>query len=84
MKGHVVGKVRRTGVSKRTGQSYDFVEVHYTALTRGILGEAALTATIDPTIIPFESLEPGLYNFEFDHRGSLVALTPIQQPTNNK
>lgn len=79
MRVKVIGKTRRTGVSKRTGQNYDFIEIHYVAPTRGVIGEAALTTTIDPGLFPFDNLVPGLYNFEFDNRGSLVALAPVQQ-----
>ena len=82
MRARVIGKVRRTGVSQKTGKNYDFVEIHYVAPSRGIIGEAALTTTIDPSQFPFDSLVPGLYNFDFDNRGSLVALAPIQQATN--
>lgn len=80
MLGKIIGKARRTGVSKRTGQNYDFVEIHYIAPARGVVGEAALTATIDPTLYPFDKIVPGPYNLDFDNRGSLVALVPIQQP----
>lgn len=80
MKIHIVGKVHRSGVSK-SGKSYDFVEIHFTAPARGIEGEAAQTVTFDPSVFPYNQIGRGDYNAEFDNRGNLLALTPVQAAT---
>lgn len=77
MKIRIVGKVHREGVSKKTGRPYDFVEVHFTGPAYGVIGEAALTKTIDPAIINFDELVvPAEYSAEFDSTGAVISLTP--------
>lgn len=78
MKAKVVGKLRRTGVGKTSGKPYDFIELHYVAPDRDVTGEAACTTTMDPGVFPYESIVPGVYNVEFDRKGRLIALTPVQ------
>lgn len=79
MKINIVGKVRRTGVSKKSGQGYDFIEIHFLAPARGVEGEAAHTVTIDPAIIPYDKIMRGAYYIDFDQRGTPLALAPIQE-----
>ena len=78
MKIRIVGKMQRSGVSKKTGRNYSFVELHYIAPARGVTGDAALTTVIDTDLYPYDNIAPGLYNLEFDHKGRAVSLTPIQ------
>lgn len=78
MKIKIVGKVHRSGVSKKSGNQYDFVELHIVLPKRGVIGEAAQTVTVDPEVYPFERINPGLYDAEFDNSGSLVGLAPVQ------
>lgn len=78
MKITITGKARRTGVAKNSGRPYDFVEVHFVAPARGVIGEAAQTMTMDPGIYPFENIAPGIYDVQFDNRGTPLALAPIQ------
>lgn len=81
MKVRLVGKERRTGVSKKTGKTYDFVVIHYIAPARGVIGEAAQTVIIDPGLFPFENIAPGMFDLEFDNRGNVLALTAaVQNP----
>lgn len=79
MKISIVGKVRRTGVSK-SGRQYDFIEIHFVAPARGVEGEAAQTVTFDPEVFPYEQIGRGTYVADFDSRGSLLSLTPVQAP----
>lgn len=79
MKISIVGKVHRTGISK-SGRHYDFVELHFVAPARGVEGEAAQTVTFDPQVFPYEQIGRGTYNADFDSRGSLLSLTPVQAP----
>lgn len=76
---NVVGKIRRTGVSK-SGRHYDFVELHFVAPARGVEGDAAQTVTFSPEVFPYEQIGRGIYNADFDRRGTLLSLTPAQTP----
>lgn len=78
MKIKLVGKVHRSGISKKSGNKYDFVEIHFVAPARGVIGEAAQTMTMDPEIYPFENITPGVYDVQFDNRGTPLSLTPVQ------
>lgn len=74
MKIHVEGKAHLKGTSKRTGNDYDFVQVHYLGKARGVDGFAAKTLNLSPQDYPMESIIVGAdYNAEFDDRGYCVA-----------
>ena len=77
MKIRVVGKVHRQGTSKKTGNDYNFIQVHYVAPARGVFGEAAQVLNLDPMQVKFDSiLVPADYNVEFDQSGYPVTFTP--------
>ena len=77
MKVRIIGKVHREGVAKKTGRPYDFIELHFTGPARGIIGEAALTKTIDPGIFNFaELVVPGDYFIEYDSAWAVISLSP--------
>ncbi len=70
MKINVIGKAHSQGTSKRTGNSYNFIQVHYNGPARNVVGLAAMTLSLDPSMVPFDSIVvPGDYNVEFDNRG---------------
>lgn len=79
MKIHIVGKVRRSGVSKKTGRPFDFVELHYTSVVKGVEGQAAKTTIIDPALYPYDQISAGSYDIQFDDKGAPLSLAPIQQ-----
>lgn len=73
MKIRVVGKAHHSGTSKKTGKPFDFIEIHYLGKGRGIIGEAAQTAIIDPKVFRLDELVvPGDYIIEFDNHGFCV------------
>ena len=79
MKVRIIGKVHREGVSKKSGRPYDFIELHYTGPAHGVIGEAALTKTIDPSLFNFDELAvPAEYQIEYDSTGAVVSLAPTQ------
>jgi len=81
MKIKVVGKARLTGTSKKTGNPYDFIQVHYLGRARGVIGDAALTLSLDPDLYPYEKISiPSDANVEFDQRGYPVEFTPVPVP----
>lgn len=79
MKIKVLGKAHLEGVSKKTGNPYNFNQIHYLGKARGVEGQAALTATLDPIDYPYSSIQIGVeYNMEFDGRGYIVEFTPCR------
>lgn len=79
MKIKVIGKVHREGVSKKTGNPYNFNQVHYTGHDRGVEGLAALTLALDPTLIPYADIKLNTeYDVEFGNRGVVVGFTPVK------
>ena len=80
MKIKVIGKAHLRGISKKTGNAYDFVQVHYNGKARGVDGAAALTLSLDSKEHPLESITlGGDYNVEFDNRGYIQEFTPVSR-----
>ena len=78
MKIRVIGKSHFQGTSKKTGAPYNFIQVHYNGPARGVIGSAALTANLDPSLVNFDSIAVnGEYIIEFDNRGFPVEFTPV-------
>lgn len=78
MKIKVVGKAHLQGVSKKTGNPYDFIQIHYQGRVRGVIGDAALTASLDPVLVNYEGLHvPCDAILEFDGRGYPVEFTVL-------
>ena len=78
MKIKVIGKAHLKGNSKKTGNDYDFIQVHYIGRARGVEGNAALTLSLDPRDYPFaDVIVGGEYNVEFDNRGYIVEFLPV-------
>lgn len=74
MKITVIGKQHMEGTSKKTGNPYNFNQVHYNAPSRGVEGVAAKTLNLDPSMANYGSIQVGgTYNVEFDERGFCVA-----------
>ncbi len=77
MKVRIIGKVHREGIAKKTNKPYDFIEIHFTGPARGVIGEAAITKTIDPEVFKFDDLTvPGDYLMECDPYGAVLSLAP--------
>ena len=78
MKIKVIGKAHLHGVSKKTGNDYNFIQVHYNGKSRGVDGQAALTLSLDPKEYPLETIAiGGDYNVEFDGKGYIQEFTPV-------
>lgn len=75
----VLGKSHREGVSKKTGNAYNFNEIHYLGRARGVEGSAALTATLPSADYPYDSIVVGReYSIEFDKTGFVVEFVPVK------
>ena len=78
MKIKVIGKAHLKGTSKKTGNAYDFIQVHYNGKARDVEGIAALTLSLDPRDYPFADVVVGAeYSVEFDNRGYIVEFAPV-------
>ena len=78
MKIKVIGKAHREGTSKKTGNSYNFYQVHYNGPDRGVEGLAALTLTLDPSLIPYADIKVGgEYEVDFGPRGYIASFAPV-------
>lgn len=77
MKIEIQGKQRFRGVSKKTGNPYDFITIYYLSPARFVEGLAAKTTTIDPSMYPYEDIGIGeLYNIEFDNNAYVIDFSP--------
>ena len=75
----VYGKAHLEGVAKKSGNPYNFNQVHYLGKARGVEGQAALTLALDSFDYPIERIEVGReYDVEFDNRGYVVAFAPAK------
>lgn len=78
MKIKVLGKAHLEGVSKKTGNPYNFNQIHFLGKAPGVEGQAALTATLDPVAYPISSIVVGQeYNLEYNGRGYVVDFAPV-------
>lgn len=56
MKIRVIGKAHLKGTSKRTGNPYDFIQVHFNGPDRGVEGLTAQILNLDPSFIPYDNV----------------------------
>lgn len=79
----IYGKAHLEGTSKKTGNAYNFNQVHYLGPARGVEGLAALTLSLDPATYPIESIRVNEdYNVEFDNRGYIFSFEPVDKKMN--
>ena len=79
MKIKVIGKAHFEGTSKKSGNAYNFNQIHYIGKSRGVEGDAALTLSLDPVAYPMASIKVGgMYDVDFDQRGYVVSFAPVQ------
>ena len=72
----VYGKSHLEGIAKKTGNPYNFNQVHYLGNARNVEGQAALTLALDPRDYPIDRIEVGKeYDVEFDQRGYVIGFT---------
>ena len=77
MKIKVYGKVHLSGTSKKTGNKYDFIQLHGLVPQRGVEGEAAKVISISPDIVNYDSIMVGKScAVEVDFDGRVVSCVP--------
>lgn len=77
----VIGMAHLKGVSKRTGNNYDFVQLHFIGPARNVEGMAAQTVSVNPDIADDAEVAVGKsYDLDFDQRGFCVDIRPAVVP----
>lgn len=77
MKIKVFGKVHLSGTSKKTGNKYDFIQLHCLVPQRGVEGEAAKVISLSPDIVNYDSIIIGkTCSIEVDFDGRIVSCVP--------
>ena len=77
MKIKVYGKVHLSGTSKKTGNKYDFIQLHCLVPQRGVDGEAAKVISVSPDVVSYDAIIVGKScNVEVDFDGRVVSLVP--------
>lgn len=77
MKIKVYGKVHLSGTSKKTGNKYDFIQLHCLVPQRGVEGEAAKVISISPDIVNYDSIIVGKScSVEVDFDGRVLSCIP--------
>ena len=75
----VYGKAHLEGVAKKTGNPYNFNQVHFLGKARGVEGLAAQTLALDPFDYPIDRIDVNReYDVEFDNRGYVVGFSPVK------
>ena len=71
----VIGKAHLKGTSKKTGNPYDFIQVHYNAPAKSVFGEGAMTLSLDQgAVIDATTGENGVGHITVRNDTSEVAL----------
>lgn len=77
MKIKVYGKAHLFGTSKKTGNKYDFIQLHCLIPQRGVVGEAAKVVTVSPDLVNFDSIIVGKScSVEVDFDGRVFSCVP--------
>lgn len=77
MKIKVYGKVHLSGTSKKTGNKYDFIQLHCLVPQRGVEGEAAKVISVSPDVVDYNAIIVGKScAVEVDFDGRVVSCVP--------
>ena len=77
MKIKIYGKVHLSGTSKKSGNKYDFIQLHTLVSQRGVEGSAARVITVSPSVINYDAIIVGKdIDVEVDFDGRVVSARP--------
>lgn len=77
MKIKVYGKAHYFGTSKKSGNKYDFIQLHCLVPQRGVDGQAAKVVSISPDIVNYDDIIVGkTLSVEVDFDGHVVSCVP--------
>ena len=72
MKAVLLGKVRRSGVSK-AGKDYDFTACSVSYVAYGVEGQQVAEVFVQSSMLSYDALVVGeRYDFDFNNRGNLI------------
>lgn len=79
MKIKVIGKQHMQGTSKKTGNPYDFLAVHYIDKINGGVGERGEQISLDPAFYDYNQIEIGKeYDVTFGRYGRVDGFVPVK------
>lgn len=74
----VIGKQHLKGTSRKTGNNYDFINVHFICKENGVEGECGQSVSLDPNMVNYDGIKVGgRYNVEFGLRGRVVGFGEV-------
>ena len=75
----IIGKSHREGVSKKSGNPYNFNVVFYIGTDRGVIGSRGLEILLAPDLFPLDNIQVGArYDVQFGPRGSVVNFSKVK------
>lgn len=75
----IIGKQHREGVSKKTGNSYNFNVVYYVGPDRGVIGSRGMEILLEPDLFPLHDIQLGArYDIEFGPRGVVMNFSKVK------
>lgn len=78
MKVTVIGKFRKQGVSRKTGEVYDICNAYVTHPLRGAEGLVSERVSLNPAQFDFDGIQIGKsYNLDYDSNGFLMDFSLI-------
>lgn len=77
MKIKVYGKMHLSGTSKKTGNKYDFIQLHCLVPQRGVDGMGAKVISVSPELVDYDSIIVGKScSVEVDFDGRVISCVP--------
>lgn len=74
-----IGQIRLKGTSKKTGNPYDFIQLHYVKDDRGFSGRATAVKSLDPGRVDTSKLVPDqYYDVDCDDSGNFLSFRPAK------
>lgn len=75
----IIGKQHREGVSKKTGNFYNFNVVYYIGTVRDVIGSRGLEILLDPDLFPLDDIQVGArYDIQFGPRGDVLNFSKVK------
>lgn len=75
----IIGKQHREGVSKKSGNSYNFNVVYFIGKDRGVIGSRGLEILLEPDLFPLDDIQVGArYDIQFGFRGAVLNFCKVK------
>lgn len=71
----VYGKQHCKGTSRKSGNPYDFINLHLLVKDRNVDGLAAVVKMVDPSVVDYDKIVVGqMYDIETDFNGNVSGI----------